>query len=62
MQSIHYRLGKPLNANKIMHDIDKMIKNHTSVNKVQDAILTIQIKDISYTYDQEKLKLEKDGG
>lgn len=41
-----------------MRDIDKIIKNHTSVNKIQDAILTIEIKDISYTYDQDKLKLE----
>ena len=62
MQSIHYRLNKPLNANKIMRDIDKIVKNHISVNKVQDAILTIEIKDISYTYNQDKLKLEKDGG
>jgi len=53
MQSKYYRLGVPLDANKIMHDISKMIDNHTKLNKLEDTILKIEIKDISYTHDED---------
>lgn len=51
MQSKYYRLGVPLDANKIMNDIAKMIDSHTKINKLEDTILKIEIKDISYTHD-----------
>ncbi len=52
MQSKYYRLGVPLDANKIMNVIAKMIDSHTKLNKLEDTILKIEIKDISYTYDR----------
>lgn len=52
MQSKYYRLGVPLDANKIMNDIAQMIDSHTKLNKLEDTILKIEIKDISYTYDR----------
>lgn len=61
MQSFYYRLDKQLNPNKIMQDISKMIQEHSKVNKLENTILHIQIKDISYSYDVNKLEeLEND--
>ena len=51
MQTKYYRLNKNLDANKIMHDIQSMIKEHAKLNKIQDTILKIELKDVSYTYE-----------
>ena len=52
MQSKYYRLNKDLNANKIMHDIKHMIQDHARVNKLEDTILHIEIKDITYSHEE----------
>ncbi len=52
MQSKYYRLNKDLDANKIMHDIKKMIQDHSRINKLEDTILHIEIKDVSYTHSE----------
>jgi hypothetical protein len=51
MQSRNYRLGKNIHPQRILSDIEKMIKDHSKLNNLDDTILSIQIKDISYTYD-----------
>tara|TARA_B100001559_G_scaffold296564_1_gene279765 strand:- start:871 stop:1062 length:192 start_codon:yes stop_codon:yes gene_type:complete len=51
MQTKYYRLNKNLDANKIMHDIQSMIKEHAKLNKIEDTILKIELKDVSYTYE-----------
>ena len=52
MQSKYYRLNKDLDANKIMHDIKHMIQDHSRVNKIEDTILHIEIKDIMYSHEE----------
>ena len=53
MQSKHYRLNQNLDANKIMHDIQKMINSHTTLGRtLEDTILTIEIKDIAHTHEE----------
>lgn len=52
MQSKYYRLNKDLDANKIMHDIKHMIQDHARVNKLEDTILHIEIKDITYSHEE----------
>lgn len=49
MHKIHYRLNKDLNPNKILQDIQKMINNHQKLNKLEDTVLSIEIKDIVFT-------------
>ena len=61
MQSKYYRLNQGLDANKIMHDIQRMIKDHARVNKIEDTILHIEIKDITYSYEDKKPQLEDKG-
>jgi hypothetical protein len=51
MQSRHYRLGKRINADRVLRDIELMIKDHAKLNNLDDTILSIEIKDISCTYD-----------
>ena len=52
MQTKYYRLNKNLDANKIMHDIQRMINEHAKLNKIEDTILKIELKDISYTHEK----------
>jgi|TARA_B100001094_G_C17868949_1_gene641141 hypothetical protein len=52
MQSKYYRLNQDLNANKIMHDIKHMVQDHARVNKLEDTILHIEIKDITYSHEE----------
>ena len=61
MQSKYYRLNQGLDANKIMHDIQRMIQDHARVNKMEDTILHIEIKDITYSYEDKKPPLEDKG-
>lgn len=61
MQSHYYRLDKNLDANKLLHDIKSMISSHAKVNKIEDAILHIEIKDVAYTYDQVSPRRLNDG-
>ena len=58
MQSRHYRLGRNIHPNRILKDIEKMIKEHAKLNNLDDTILSIEIKDISYIYDLDKKKIE----
>ena len=58
MHKINYRLNKDLNPNKILQDIQKMITNHQKLNKLEDTVLSIEIKDISYTYDLDSKRIE----
>ena len=51
MQSRHYRLGRSIDANRVLKDIELMIKEHAKLNNFDDTILSIEIKDISCTYD-----------
>jgi|TARA_B100000902_G_C27225811_1_gene872131 hypothetical protein len=51
MQSRHYRLGRSIDANRVLKDIELMIKEHAKLNNLDDTILSIEIKDISCTYD-----------
>tara|TARA_B100000085_G_C18383711_1_gene447490 strand:- start:124 stop:351 length:228 start_codon:yes stop_codon:yes gene_type:complete len=51
MHKIYYRLNKNLNPNKILHDIKQMIATHQKLNGLDDAILSIDIKDITTTQD-----------
>jgi len=51
MQSRHYRLGRNINANRVLKDIEIMIREHAKLNNLDDTILSIEIKDISCTYD-----------
>ena len=59
MQSRHYRLGKNIHPNRIIKDIEMMIKDHAKLHNLDDTILTIELKDISYTYDLDKKKIEE---
>ena len=61
MQSKYYRLNQGLDANKIMHDIQRMIQDHARVNKIEDTILHIEIKDITYSYEDKQPPLEDKG-
>lgn len=61
MQSKYYRLNQGLDANKIMHDIQRMIQDHARVNKIEDTILHIEIKDITYSYEDKQPSLEDKG-
>ncbi len=61
MQSHYYRLNKNLDANKLLHDIKSMISSHSKVNKIEDAILHIEIKDVAYTYDEVSPRRLEDG-
>lgn len=57
MNAIYYRLNQDLNPNKIMHDIQSMIKDHARLNKsLEDTILRIEVKDITYTHDERALQ------
>ncbi len=60
MQSHYYRLDKELNANVIMQDISKMIKDHAKVNKLKNTILKIELKDIAYSYDLDEKRIAND--
>lgn len=61
MQSKHYVLNQNLDANKILHDIKSMINNHIKLGrKLEDTVLSIGIKDISLTYDEEIKSLAYD--
>jgi len=51
MQSRHYRLGKNIHPSRIIHDIELMIKDHARLHDLDETILTIELKDISCTYD-----------
>ena len=58
MHKISYRLNKDLNPNKILQDIKKMITNHQRLNDLDDAILSIEIKDIAFTQEITTRKLD----
>ena len=59
MQSRHYRLGRSVSSQRILKDIELMIKEHSKLNNLDDTILTIELKDISYTYDLDTKKIER---
>ena len=59
MQSRHYRLGRSISPQRILKDIELMIKEHSKLNNLDDTILTIELKDISYTYDLDTKKIER---
>jgi|TARA_B100001564_G_C20637989_1_gene670651 hypothetical protein len=53
MQSKHYRLNQDIDANKLMRDIQSMIKSHTTLGRaLEDTILSIEIKDIAHTHEE----------
>jgi hypothetical protein len=58
MQSRHYRLGKTIGSQRILKDIELMIKDHAKLHSLDDTVLTIELKDISYIYDLDKKKIE----
>ena len=57
MQSRHYRLGKNIHINRILKDIELMIRDHAKLHNLDDTILTIELKDISCTYDLDNKKI-----
>ncbi len=58
MQTRHYRLGNSISSKRILKDIELMIKEHSKLNNLDDTILTIELKDVSYTYDLGTKKFE----
>ena len=60
MQSRHYRLGKNIHPNRIIQDIEIMIKDHAKLHNLDDTILTIELKDISCTYDLDEKRIIDD--
>jgi len=62
MQQKYYRLNQNLDANKIMRDIQSMIQDHSRVNKIEDTILKIELKDVSYTHEDLNQQKIEDGG
>ena len=60
MQSRHYCLNKNLDANKLLHDIKSMIETQSKLNNLNDAILSITIKNISHVQDQDQLRISND--
>lgn len=60
MQSRHYRLGKNIHPQRILSDIEKMIKEHAKINNLDDTILSIEIKDISCIYDIDNKRIVDD--
>lgn len=62
MQTKYYRLNKNLDANKIMRDIQSMINEHAKLNKIEDTILKIELKDVSYTYEDLDQRRIDNGG
>lgn len=60
MQSRHYRLGKNIHPNRIIQDIEIMIKDHAKLHNLDETILTIELKDISCTYDLNEKRIIND--
>ena len=60
MQSRHYRLGTNIHANRILKDIELMIRDHAKLHNLDDTILTIELKDISCTYDLSEKRIIDD--
>lgn len=60
MQSRHYRLGRNIHPNRIIKDIEIMIKDHAKLHDLDDTILTIELKDISCTYDLNEKRIIDD--
>lgn len=60
MQSRHYRLGRNIHPNRIIKDIEIMIKDHAKLHNLDDTILTIELKDISCTYDLNEKRIIDD--
>ena len=54
MHKIYYKLNKNLDPNRLLHDIKQMISTHQKVNSLDDAILSIEIKDVTLTQDERK--------
>ena len=59
MNSKYYRLNQDLDANKILHDIKSMIKDHSKVNRLEDTILRISITDITHTQNEDVLSNDR---
>ena len=60
MQSRHYRLGTNIHPNRILKDIELMIKDHAKLHDLNDTILSIELKDISCTYDLNEKRIIDD--
>ncbi len=60
MQSRHYRLGKNIHPSRIIKDIEMMIRDHAKLHNLDDTILTIELKDISCTYDLNEKRIIDD--
>lgn len=60
MQSRHYRLGKNIHPQRILSDIENMIKEHAKLNNLDDTVISIEIKDISYIYDLNEKRIIDD--
>lgn len=60
MQSRHYRLGKNIHPNRILKDIEMMIRDHAKLHNLDETILTIELKDISCTYDLNEKRIIDD--
>tara|TARA_B100001113_G_scaffold35291_1_gene25121 strand:+ start:822 stop:1025 length:204 start_codon:yes stop_codon:yes gene_type:complete len=60
MQSRHYRLGKNIHPSRIIQDIEVMIKDHAKLHDLDETILTIELKDISYTHDLSEKRIIDD--
>jgi excinuclease UvrABC nuclease subunit len=59
MNTKFYRLNQDIDANKILHDIQSMIKDHSKVNRLEDTILRISITDISHTQNEDLLSNDR---
>lgn len=61
--TLHYNLSKPIEPNKILRDIKKMIqdKMHTEgVKNAKDMILSIDVREIVHDVEVAKKRLTDD--
>lgn len=55
---IAYRLNKPIDIKSVAKNIINIINEHSQENEMNDAVLTIEVKNISHTVDELIGKLE----
>lgn len=55
---IAYRLNKPIDIKSVAKNIINIINEHSKENEMNDAVLTIEVKNISHTVDDLIGKLE----
>lgn len=56
--SIHIRLDKPINQKQVLQQIQNQINEHRKSNRIEDSILSIDIKNVSHVVDGCLDKLE----